>query len=125
MNVMAAICNSFSGRRSFASLTRSPGLNKRAPVEEAVVFPSMLEDVKIFIAIVGLFSMVFSGGSVAVCNIQLTPLPCFSLQNLALKHSLIFIASLEVSLTLSQFLIFRSSRTSSLGLFFFGALIKD
>ena len=37
MNVMAAICNSFSGRRSFASLTRSPGLNERAPVEEAVV----------------------------------------------------------------------------------------
>ena len=35
MNVMAAICNSFSGRRSFASLTRSPGLNERAPVEEA------------------------------------------------------------------------------------------
>ena len=35
MNVMAAICNSFSGRRSFASLTRSPGLNERVPVEEA------------------------------------------------------------------------------------------
>ena len=35
MNVMAAICNSFSGRRSFASLTRSPGLNERAPVEKA------------------------------------------------------------------------------------------
>ena len=35
MNVMAAICNSFSGRPSFASLTRSPGLNERAPVEEA------------------------------------------------------------------------------------------
>ena len=37
MNVMAAICNSFSGRRSFASLTRSPGLNERAPVEEAAL----------------------------------------------------------------------------------------
>ena len=35
MNVMAAICNSFSGRRSFASLTRSPRLNERAPAEEA------------------------------------------------------------------------------------------
>ena len=35
MNVMAAICNSFSGRRSFALLTRSPRLNERAPVEEA------------------------------------------------------------------------------------------
>ena len=38
-----------------------------------IVFPSMLEDVKIFIAKVGLFSIVFSGGSIAVCNIQLTP----------------------------------------------------
>ena len=37
MNVMAAICNSFSGRRSFALLTRSPGLNERAPVEEVGV----------------------------------------------------------------------------------------
>ena len=37
MNVIAAICNSFSGRHSFASLTWSPGLNERAPVEEAVV----------------------------------------------------------------------------------------
>ena len=35
MKVMAAICNWFSGRRSFASLTRSLGLNERAPVEEA------------------------------------------------------------------------------------------
>ena len=35
MNVMAAICNSFSGRHLFALLTRSPGLNERAPVEEA------------------------------------------------------------------------------------------
>ena len=40
MNVMAAICNSFSGRRSFASLTRSPGLDERAPVEEAAGNPS-------------------------------------------------------------------------------------
>ena len=32
MNVMAAICNSISGRRLFASLTWSPGLNERAPV---------------------------------------------------------------------------------------------
>ena len=36
MNVMAAICNSFSGRRSFASLSRAP-LNERAPAEEAVL----------------------------------------------------------------------------------------
>ena len=42
MNVMAAICNSFSGRRSFASLTRSPGLNERAPVEEASFLVSYL-----------------------------------------------------------------------------------
>ena len=32
---MAAICNSLAGRLSFTSLTRSPGLNERAPVEEA------------------------------------------------------------------------------------------
>ena len=43
MNVMAAICNSFSGRRSFASLSRSPGLNERAPVEEAVSQPISFE----------------------------------------------------------------------------------
>ena len=38
MNVMAAICNLFSGRHSFASLTRLPGLNERAPVEEAAIW---------------------------------------------------------------------------------------
>ena len=41
MNVMAAICNSFSGRRSFALLTRSPGLNERAPV--SLLFPTSVK----------------------------------------------------------------------------------
>ena len=40
MNVMAAICNSFSGRSSFASLTR-PQLNERTPAKEAAFWPSL------------------------------------------------------------------------------------
>ena len=67
MNVMAAICNSFSGRRSFASLTR-PQLNERAPAEEAGVpnNPMKYQDENF----IGAFSVALVGPMIILAKTQ-------------------------------------------------------